>query len=780
MFWFLAKKQSIGVHKTILKRGNCIEEMTPCIGILPNGTNVFVKIQSSKHKTETLFSSRTIDINRMYCLAVTFEIDYNNELTDISLYLDGLVDSKITIPGEPLHNQGNLYIGKVDNLSYGFVGCVADVILIPRVLLPEEVNLIYKGCIYNLNNYKHFRTYEVVGRKLEKDILLEKYSKHAGIPLHLLNNLDLTNDELREVVNKYENHEYIETKDGEKEQERQDIEKLQTLQQFLGSEDSDRCINVKKIATNSRFIFTILYLSADDVKYEVNRFINILDVLKETLHILITDKDLIELAKVLQCYFKVDNKIQIDTFFKDLKFYMCNLFPDMKMYPFENESVVEFNSVELHENLLLNSQNFKNYIDDEFEKDLGKNSFSIRSLYTRNKSGRPMTGRVQSATEFDDLVNHQYNFDDIPEKKNEIEEVDEENEDEKKIEEKQSHNIEEERNDEKKSEKKTIEEKLEGGEIIEVPQEVCKQSTEPNKDSNDVQESIEAKQEEILPADKLIESKADDFKPEIIEATASNVKKASKKSVLQEITEHKDEPKYDSNIASHQDIINNLDNKVMLNSHDNTNHFSDPDNIIPVSQINELDKKPTENVVKTENDMEPKFPDNWAEGAFEIVINHCYNCHKHKTSTRHYEFTFVNKFNAIGEAIKAVFPNAVILGNYDKVEYFSCFDVYIRGVSLKTDEQGRYFLYRKLNSKKFPKDSDITDKLIALSMLYGSSINMQAAQAQWYKAYSSTIPKKNTEAHDFPHDLPDEAEKERIALENARIAPVFIINIAQR
>jgi hypothetical protein len=232
-------------------------------------------------------------------------------------------------------------------------------------------------------------------------------------------------------------------------------------------------------------------------------------------------------------------------------------------------------------------------------------------------------------------------------------------------------------------------------------------------------------------------------------------------------------------MPSHSDVINNLDNKVMLNSHDNTNHFSDPDNIIPVSQINDLDKKPAD-VTKIENDMDPKFPDNWAEGAFELVINHCYNCHKHKTSTRHYEFTFVNKFNAISEAVKSVFPNAVIIGNYDKLEYFSCFDVYIRGVGLKTDEQGRYFIYRKMNSKKFPKDKDITDKLIALSMLYGSSINMQATQTQWYKSYISTIPKKNSDAHDFPHDLPEEAEKERIALENSKMAPVNFFNLAER
>jgi len=38
-----------------------------------------------------------------------------------------------------VHNQGNLLIGKVDNLNYGFVGFVADIIITPRALLENEV-----------------------------------------------------------------------------------------------------------------------------------------------------------------------------------------------------------------------------------------------------------------------------------------------------------------------------------------------------------------------------------------------------------------------------------------------------------------------------------------------------------------------------------------------------------------------------------------------------------------------------------------------------------------
>jgi hypothetical protein len=60
-------------------------------------------------------------------------------------------------------------------------------------------------------------------------------------------------------------------------------------------------------------------------------------------------------------------------------------------------------------------------------------------------------------------------------------------------------------------------------------------------------------------------------------------------------------------------------------------------------------------------------------------------------------------------------------------------------------------------------------------MLYGSSLNMEAAQSQYYKAYTATIPKQNPESHEHPCSLSEEAEKEKQSYENSKIVPVFII-----
>ena len=81
-----------------MKRGNSFEEITPSVGLIPNGSTLFVKILTSKNKLETLYSSKTIEINKWYNICATFNIDYtdqNNVMTEISLYINGLLDSQV-------------------------------------------------------------------------------------------------------------------------------------------------------------------------------------------------------------------------------------------------------------------------------------------------------------------------------------------------------------------------------------------------------------------------------------------------------------------------------------------------------------------------------------------------------------------------------------------------------------------------------------------------------------------------------------------------------------
>jgi hypothetical protein len=91
---------------------------------------------------------------------------------------------------------------------------------------------------------------------------------------------------------------------------------------------------------------------------------------------------------------------------------MKRLFPDF-FCPIPRET---FDNIEMHENLLLNSQTFKNFIDEDEERDLAYTSFTIRTMYSRAKSGRPMTGTVKIG-HGDEQYN---NLDDIPESKDDM------------------------------------------------------------------------------------------------------------------------------------------------------------------------------------------------------------------------------------------------------------------------------------------------------------------------------------------------------------------------
>lgn len=112
-----------------------------------------------------------------------------------------------------------------------------------------------------------------------------------------------------------------------------------------------------------------------------------------------------------------------------------------------------------------------------------------------------------------------------------------------------------------------------------------------------------------------------------------------------------------------------------------------------------------------------------------------------------------------------------MIGNHSKPDYLSCFDVYLRGVGPRLDEKDRYFLYRRINTKKFPQPQEIGDKLIALAMLYGSSHNMETAQTQYLRAYQEKITKPFKGAHDYPAQLNEEAEKVKQEYENRNKKP---------
>jgi hypothetical protein len=79
-----------------------------------------------------------------------------------------------------------------------------------------------------------------------------------------------------------------------------------------------------------------------------------------------------------------------------------------------------------------------------------------------------------------------------------------------------------------------------------------------------------------------------------------------------------------------------------------------------------------------------ELPETWADGKFEVNINRCDDCFYHYSHSRHSEDEFVNQFNDLGDAIIALFPNASIVGNQEKVSMLDEFEVYLRGIGFKS------------------------------------------------------------------------------------------------
>ena len=96
---------------------------------------------------------------------------------------------------------------------------------------------------------------------------------------------------------------------------------------------------------------------------------------------------------------------------------------------------------------------------------------------------------------------------------------------------------------------------------------------------------------------------------------------------------------------------------------------------------------------------------------------------------RHIKFEFIDKFYGMIFLIMSYFPGTIIIGD---VEYFEPFVIYLNGLGLMIKEDIFY-----LKKERFPKIQEIIDKLIALSIVYKSSINLKAAQKHFFKNNNS-------------------------------------------
>ena len=694
-FWIGFNKQPNNVTRYILRKGISPNDITPTIGLLPNNSNLFVKIFTSNQKVENIISNKKLEPNKIYSISLSLNFDPNESLTEMSLYIDGILDSQISLPGTPVMNDGNFYLGKYDSSCHGFIGNISEIMLIPGVMEDVEIEEINNRCWEEFinSNGLFFNTAVILEEKLERNILLEKYAKQTGNQGFIIDNLSLTNTELKEIVKQYDvkeekknnediailnnnnnsmNNNELKEEYNNLQETNNDLSQIESttltimkknLEKLMSNEDD--FIRVKKFFMNHKLIGIVLYLANEkqDIM-ELKRVVDIFEVLGENMLFEVDLFFITNLAKGLNAIIP-DNKKYFS-----LSIFFTNLIQAHEIYFPEEEASqyipTESNIFEQnlnYENDLNNNNNMVNYnrqSSTRIFKDLYDDSeglagniqedFVIKSLYPPKGKNKEEISPVMN----NDLVN-------LEEKNN-----------------------------------------LNNNNNINVNNEI-------NKDENN-----KIKNNEDL---TFVTSTKGGTKVDLL-------KEESKNGELNEINDKK---------IKNENIENN-----------------------------------NENEANEEKEWKPEYPENWADGGFELIINHCYKCEDHTTTTRHMEFQFIDKFNEISEGINNMFPNAKVYGNYDDLEYYGCFDVYIHGIGPFFDNKGRYFLFKKNARGRFPRITELTDKLVALAMVYGGSINMEKAQVQFNTENNSVIGKKSKNFHESPAILSQKGEEIKAKYYNSK------------
>ena len=203
------KKNSQNIYY-IFRKGSSIGEFTPEMGLISNPDHHFlVGLATSSEKKRTILANKIIEENHLYSFGVSFEVNYENNFTEVNIYIDGKLDTQTRISGEPLHNQGNLFFGKVDIISRSFRGVIADLMIMPNVLNEQEIIFAHNEGLKNLykSNGEKLDMNLVFNEIFKKKRLINKYAFYTGKNVFEVENLGLTNEKMLEIVKNYDEEE---------------------------------------------------------------------------------------------------------------------------------------------------------------------------------------------------------------------------------------------------------------------------------------------------------------------------------------------------------------------------------------------------------------------------------------------------------------------------------------------------------------------------------------------------------------------------------------------
>ena len=330
----------------IFRRGSSIDEFTPELGIVSNPEkHFFVGIGTSSEKKITILVNKIIEANHLYSLGISFDVNYEQNCTEIYIYVDGKLDTQTRISGQPIHNQGNFIFGKVDFTSKSFKGVVADLMIAPNILSEQEINFAHNEGLKNLyqSNGEKLGMNLVLNEIFKKKRLINKYAFYTGKTVYEVENLDLNVEKMLEIVKNYDQEE----KDNDIREipvkKNLKFEKMMDeMRKLLANEDERILCN--KIDMNNNLMHTCLYLANQgEDNLEINRVINIFNTLKEILLFDLSEGFIIKLSKILYSYIESDENgkkekyLIINKFFENLHKSLDNFESEEIKEEIENE-----------------------------------------------------------------------------------------------------------------------------------------------------------------------------------------------------------------------------------------------------------------------------------------------------------------------------------------------------------------------------------------------------------------------------------------------------------
>ena len=722
----------------IFRRGSSIDVFTPELGIVASPEkHFFVGFGTTSEKKTTILANKCIEENHLYSLAISFKVNYELNTTEINIYIDGKLDTQTRIPGQPLHNQENFIFGKVDFTSKSFKGVVADLMIAPNILNEEEINFAHIEGLKNLykSNGEKLEMNLVLNEIFKKKRLINKYAFYTGKSVFEIENLNLNAEKMLEIVKNYDQEE----KDNDIREipvkKNLKFEKMMDeMRKLLANEDERILCN--KIDMNNNLMHTCLYLANQgEDNLEISRVINIFNTLKEILLFDLSEGFIIKLSKILYSY------IESDENGKKEKYLIINKF-------FENlhKSLDNFESEEIKEEI--ENEKYKK------KSEKNKKNENLNYLLRRNYSeiNEPLSpentkGFGNCISEHEKLLINNESLGVY-------------------IEENQDDNLKYFNSIIRIKDLYNIPKNLPGEDNENLNVQIIQSESESNlltnltNENNILNSNYELKNNNVNNNEINNTSKTNNSKR--IKKIKMNDKDNYEKNLIHDLLidlleEEPDRIKTPEIGFNTDPAIAELREKDILKQREEIKHrkeLTKKEKLEEELLLNKKEEKSPHLSNKDLNLFTPKIKEDWTEGSFKLIINHCHDCHKHINTTRHYEYQFIDKFNEIGEAVRTKFPNAIIIGNQEEQEYYGNFDVYLDNIGIKNKKE-KYLLYSKYQTNKFPSINDIMDKLITLVIMYGTSFNLEKSQIN-----SQLLPSPPlTITHDFPAELSEKAEK---------------------